>query len=307
MTHEQSLLAGIDAGGTSFKIGVASRDGALLASAKVATSDPATTLDAAAARLLALAEQAGGKIEAFGLASFGPIAVDPDTEDYGCILQTPKPGWQGANILAELERRLDAPGGLDTDVNAALLAEMQRGAARACERAAYVTVGTGIGVGIKTGGQLMGRPFHPELGHIRVQRHVADVSFPGVCAIHGDCLEGLASGPALTARFGPLDQLSHAHEAWEIAGFYLAQLCLTISLSARVERIVLGGGVMQAAALLQSVQANFDHLMANYLPQPSAKQGLIAQAALGQDAGLIGALLLAQTIKTPNVSRATEA
>jgi fructokinase len=295
MMTRRELIAGIDAGGTSFKLGIAERaEPRLLTKTRVPTTSPDETIERSAAALLAMAEEAGGFVGKLGIASFGPVDVDPSSPGYGTILATPKPGWANTALLARLGGRLGAAGMLDTDVNAALEAEMRFGGARGATRAAYVTIGTGIGVGVRTEGGFAGRPSHPELGHIRVERHPRDRSYAGRCAFHQDCLEGLASAPALTDRFGPLEDLPPRHEAWEVAGFYLGQLALTLRLGFRLQRIVFGGGVMLAPRLLGRVRHHAERLNAGYLPEALGGGELIRPAALGQDAGLIGALLLTQ-------------
>ncbi|NNU16659.1 ROK family protein [Parvularcula sp. ZS-1/3] len=282
------ILAGIDAGGTSFKLGIAGPDGSILDRARVPTTTPAATIEASVAALRKLAEEAGGKIEALGIASFGPVDVDPASQSYGTILATPKEGWSGTPLLTQLSQALSVPAALDTDVNAALIAEL---AEEGLSRAAYITVGTGIGVGMIAAGQLAGRPSHPELGHVRVARFPGDETFEGVCPFHGDCLEGLASAPALIKRFGPLEKLPQHHQAWRLAGHYLGQLCLTLASTARLQRITIGGGVSEAPALVPEVARAFEALNNGYLPEATAN--LIKKAALGEDAGLKGALLLA--------------
>ncbi|MCQ8184626.1 ROK family protein [Parvularcula maris] len=290
---ERELIAGIDAGGTTFKLGIAEKVGTeLLDKTRVPTAQPAATIAASIEALKEMARRAGGRIVRVGIASFGPVDVDSGSESYGSLLATPKPGWSAVELLSEVAHGLGARGVLDTDVNGALEAEMAYGAAAGLSRAAYVTVGTGIGVGILTGGGFAGRPGHPELGHIRVARHAEDTDYAGRCSFHGDCLEGLASAPALEERFGPLPALGEEHEAWRIAGFYLAQLAMTLSLGYRLERIVFGGGVMLAPALLGEVRRCTEELNAGYLPEAANAEGLIARAALGDDAGLIGALHL---------------
>lgn len=296
--RNKRLFAGIDAGGTTFKLGVADKAGTLLDTARVPTTLPAETIAAAAATLTSMAQAAGGEISAVGLASFGPVDVDPASPDYGSILNTPKAGWSGAPLRCAVANALGVPVVLDTDVNAALLAEMAVGAAQSVDRAAYITIGTGVGVGVRINDQFAGRPFHPELGHIRVERHAEDAHHDGVCAIHGGCLEGLLSAPALMSRYGALASLPADHVCWRIAGFYVAQLCLTLSLGWRVERIVLGGGVMNAAALLHQSRVQYGTLMRGYLSGiESAPEELIARAGLGDDAGLWGAIMLAQRVE----------
>lgn len=291
------LIGGIDAGGTTFKLGVADNSGVLLEKARVPTTSPEETINAATASLRGLARSAGGKIAALGIASFGPVDVDPASPNYGSILKTPKAGWSGAPLRTALAEALGVPVILDTDVNAALLAEMAAGAAQEVDRAAYVTIGTGVGVGIRIKTEFAARPFHPELGHIRVERHPEDDEYEGVCGIHGGCLEGLLSAPALISRYGALEALPLDHACWRIAGFYIAQLCLMLSLGWRVERIVLGGGVTNAEALIGQCRLQYGTLMYGYISGiESDPEKLIARAALGDDAGLSGAIMLAKNI-----------
>lgn len=287
-------FAGIDAGGAAFKLGLSDEEGALLGKMRVATTSPEETVRAAAQGLRDLAARAGGEIVSLGLASFGPVDIDPISPAYGTILNTPKPGWSGAPLRAMIAEALGVAVALDTDVNAALLAEWTRGAAKGTQRAAYVTIGTGVGVAVVSDGVFAGRPFHPELGHLRVERHDGDAAFPGLCNIHGGCLEGRLSAPALKARHGAIEQLPADHPCWTVAGWYLAQLCLALSLGWRVQRIVLGGGVMKAPALLDRTRAQFSLLMNGYLAEGDDPDRLIVRAALGEDAGLAGAIRLAQ-------------
>ena len=286
------LIAAIDLGGTTAKVAVADGTGRLLGEDRVATRAPDATLAAAAAALRRLEGAAGGRIDRLGVACFGPVDVDPASGGYGTILRTPKPGWTGAPVLRVLSDALGVPARLDTDVNAALAGELIWGRAKGADRAAYVTVGTGIGVGVKAGGAFAGRPFHPELGHIRVSRRTGDEGFAGVCAFHGGCLEGLAAAPALAARFGDLEQAGPASEAWAVAAHYLAQLTVTLVLGFRVERILFGGGVSNAAPLIGLIRARHDELMAGYVADAPTEE-LIATARHGDKAGLYGACAIA--------------
>ena len=290
------LLAGIDAGGASFKLGVADETGALIAKTRIRTTNPAATLSSSVEALRAMAREAGGEIAALGVASFGPVDIDPASPRYGVILQTPKPGWSGATVRASLAQALSVPVSIDTDVNAALRAERLAGAATDAQRAAYVTIGTGVGVGVCADEVYAGQPYHPELGHMRVERHPEDAGFDGVCRFHRACLEGVLSAPALAKRFGALEALGSDHPCWRRAGWYLAQLCLVLALGFRVERIVLGGGVMNAAAVLRETRVRFAEILNGYLPSPeNDPERLIVRAALGDDAGLHGAIALART------------
>lgn len=303
----KTLIAGIDAGGTTFKCALAWNDAGhapprLLAEARIDTTAPDTTLDACAAFFRDAAEcdnneigrQGRSQIGMVGVGAFGPVDIDPSSARYGEILSTPKPGWSGVKLRQELASRLSAPVRVDTDVNAALRAERAWGAAHGTQSAAYVTVGTGIGAGVFAGRAFAGAPQHPELGHIRVTRAPGDADFAGLCPFHGDCLEGLACAPALTARFGDPRAFDHDHPGWRLEAHYLAQACLTLSLSFRVQRIVLGGGLMRSEHLLTLVRTAYGELMNGYLGQSDADIAqLIVRPGLGDAAGVMGGLALA--------------
>jgi fructokinase len=290
-----TLIGGIDAGGTSFKCGLATGEGRLAASRRTPTTSPSETVANCAAFFLEAARERGAGIAALGIASFGPIDVDAASSTYGTMLNTPKPGWAGANLVETFARSLGAPVTLDTDVNGALLAEMKWGAARDVQSAAYVTFGTGIGAGVFACGGFVGKPRHPEFGHIRVQRHPDDGGFPGACPLHGDCLEGLASAPAFTARHGDPKALPSDHSGWEIQAWYMAQACVSLNLSFRLDRIILGGGLMLTEHLLPRVHDHYGRLMNGYLGEsPEQIATLIQRPGLGDDAGLMGGIALAQ-------------
>lgn len=288
------LIAGIDAGGTSFKLGVGHPGGPILKRAKVATTTPQETLARSVEALLALAAEEGAAISAVGVAAFGPVDVDPASATYGTILTTPKAGWSDFPLRHSLLEALKVPVHLDTDVNGALAAEMASGAAQGAKSAAYITVGTGIGAGIFAGGGYVGRPSHPEFGHIRVRRHPLDEGFAGICPFHGDCLEGMASGTALIARRPDPSAVSDDDPVWDMMADYLAQACLTLRLTFGLERIVFGGGVIASRSIIGRIRRAYEHHMAGYLPEgPQGADGLIVSAGGGEDAGLLGALTLA--------------
>lgn len=296
MAEKREIFAGIDAGGTTFKCGLADCDGRLLAQHRVPTKNPQETLQACADFFTDQARAQNGALRSLGIASFGPIDVDPLSADYGTLLNTPKPGWRGTNLKAAFEARMDVPVSIDTDVNGALLAEMESGAGIGCRSAAYVTVGTGIGAGIFANGNLIGKPAHPEFGHIRVARHPSD-DFTGACSFHGDCLEGMASAKAFSARYGDPETLPADHPGWQILAFYLAQACWSLSLSFRPERILLGGGIMLAPHLINSVRHAYLKLSGGYLGDTYEQvEALIARPSHGDDAGLLGGLYLARQI-----------
>jgi fructokinase len=216
--------------------------------------------------------------------------LDRSREDFGTFLTTPKLAWQQFSLVRFFQDRL--PGvsiALDTDVQAALLAEMDRGAARGLSDALYLTVGTGIGAGLCCGGSLVHGTLHPEMGHLLVRRHPHD-DFAGVCPYHGDCWEGLASGPAIEKRWGRLAHLLEPdHPAWDMEAWYLAQGILAACAILSPATIILGGGVSQATGLLEKVARHLDALSAGYFENLGAR---LTAPQLGQQAGIIGAMLL---------------
>ena len=288
------LLGAIEAGGTKFLCAVGHGPGALLAQARIATTAPAPTL-AAIVDFFAQAETVHGTVAAFGLASFGPIELDRSSPEWGRWLTTPKPGWSGADLLAPLRSHFGKPMALDFDVGAAALAEARLGAGRGARSLAYVTVGTGIGAGFIIDGRPLHGLMHPEAGHIPVRRARGDDQVRGVCPYHGDCLEGLATGPAIQARWGrSLDRLEAAQH--EVIAYYLGQLCASLALTLSCELIVIGGGVMQTGGLLERIRNHARTLLAGYLPRPrhcGDLRDFIVAPGLGEDAGLAGAMLLA--------------
>src|SRR5436190_14527042 len=218
---------GIEAGGTKFVCVVGSGPDDVVARERIPTTTPAETL-ARVVEFFRVAEGEHGPCAAFGVAAFGPLDLDPTSSAYGCLTETPKPHWSGADLLAPLRVAFGKPIALGTDVHGAGLAEWLWGEGRDCRTLCYVTVGTGIGGSVLCDGAPLDPVLHPELGHLRCPRHPQDQGFAGVCRVHGDCLEGLASGPAVVARWGaPLEALPADHPAWETLGFYLGHLCGT--------------------------------------------------------------------------------
>jgi fructokinase len=286
------MLGGIELGGTKTVVAVSPAGAAPQQEERFPTTSPAETLARAAEFFR---RTAGGRPAGLGVASFGPLSIDRGRADYGRMLLTPKAGWAGFPLAGELRRLLPGcPIELDTDVNGAALAEGELGAARGCRDFAYITVGTGIGAGMVSGGRLVHGVMHPEFGHLRVPRHPRD-DFAGACPFHGDCLEGLASGPALARRWGREGRdLPPDHPAWEIEAWYLAQGCLALLAILSLRRVVLGGGVPQAPGLVEGVNRCLTGLAGGYFEQVrEPAQPCVVPAALGQQAGITGALLLA--------------
>ncbi|HBI18259.1 MULTISPECIES: ROK family protein [unclassified Brevundimonas] len=288
------LLGGVEAGGTKFVCGVADGDGRILEQVRIATTTPSETL-AAVDAFFARAAAVHGHLAALGVCSFGPLSLRLDAPDYGAITTTPKPGWSGANLLSHLRRAANTPTVLTTDVNGSAIGERLFGSGRGLDSFCYVTVGTGVGVGVIIDGRPHGGANHPEAGHIRTPRAAGDTAFAGACPFHGDCLEGLASGPAMRMRWGaPAETLPIDHPAWLMAAHYVASLCANLTYVIRPQRIIIGGGVMQPhlydrvrRALVQQLggyDASVRELvMDDYIAAPSA----------GASAGLYGALALA--------------
>lgn len=295
-----AIWAGLDAGGTTFKCGVANADARLLRTQRFPTGlDPEDTLSRCAGFFRNAEAGLGARLAAVGVACFGPLDLDPTSPGRGSILATPKPGWSGADVRGGLARRLSVPVAIDTDVNAALGAEMRWGAAQGVSSAAYVTVGTGVGAGIFANGGFLGRPAHPEFGHIALRRHPEDEGFPGLCPFHGDCLEGLASAAALAARFGDTTALPPDHAGWRIEAFYLAQAALALLLTARPQKIVFGGGLLLAPGLVETMRRELSTLLGGYLGVTEADlDALLVTPGLGDDAGLLGGVRLALEMRT---------
>jgi fructokinase len=283
------MLGAIEAGGTKMVVAVARDPDAILARQELPTTTPAETFAAIADFLSKHAP-----FDAIGVASFGPVEVNPAAPDYGSILKTPKPHWSGASFVAAL-KRFNCPVAVDSDVNGAALAEWRAARRAGADNLAYATIGTGVGVGVVRGGKTSPGMHHFEMGHIRPSRDTLRDPFEGSCPFHGACLEGLASGPAIIKRWGkPLSELG-LNEAALIAR-YLGEMCLTIVLTHMPDRIVLGGGVMKTPGLTEAVRAETRALLNGYISATRLSGDLgdyIVRPALGDNAGVTGALLLA--------------
>lgn len=296
------LRGGVEAGGTKFVCVVGTSIDDVRAEARIPTTTPADTLPAVV-RFFAEAARAHGPLAALGVGSFGPVDLHPASPTFGCITSTPKPAWAGTDVVGTIRRALGAPVAFDTDVNAAALGEWRHGAARDLDTFVYLTVGTGIGGGGLVGGRLLHGLVHPEMGHVRVPHDHAADPFPGVCPFHGDCLEGLASGPAMAARWGaPAETLDAGHPAWALEARYLALALHNIVCTLSPQRIVMGGGVMAQPALLPLVRAELTGLLNGYVQAPALLERIdnyVVAPALGDRAGVAGALVLAEAQLPP--------
>lgn len=293
-----SRLASIEAGGTKFNIGIGGADGVLHRQDQFLTRSPNETIRELTDWLNAEIAQ-DGPVSAIGIATFGPIDTDPFSSTWGQLGPTPKLSWQGANLVNPF-RSYGVPISLDTDVNAAALAEWRWGAGRGCARLCYLTIGTGIGGGAVIDGEMLSGRSHPEMGHMFIRRCSND-DFAGACEAHGDCLEGLASGTAIHARWGSsLSKLGPDHLGQDIIADYLAQACVNVLAMLAPHKIVLGGGVIGTERLLEKVRKRFDVLAAAYFSGFTA--GDIVLAELYPLSGLIGGLAIADLALRGNSS-----
>jgi fructokinase len=236
-----------------------------------------------------------GELAAFGIASFGPVDLRRDSPTHGFITSTPKLPWRQFDLVGTIRQAFPVPVGFDTDVNGAVLAEALWGAARSLETALYVTVGTGIGGGAIVEGSLLHGLRHPEMGHIKVPHDRERDPFAGLCPYHGDCLEGLASGPAMEARWGvPPATLPPDHPAFHLEAEYLALACMTWICTLSPQRVILGGGVIQPH-LFPLMHDRARSLLARYIDAPEVTEQIdryIVPPGLGNQAGILGALAL---------------
>lgn len=287
------MYGAIEAGGTKFLcgVGIVPDD---LEFIRIPTSSPESTVDAA----IRFFRDSGMPIHAVGIGSFGPIDLRRESPAFGCITSTPKPGWKNFNIVAKVAEALKVPVGFDTDVNAALLGETRWGAAAGLTDSMYLTVGTGIGGGAIVNGTVLHGLMHPEMGHIRIPHDRDRDPFPGCCPYHGDCLEGLASGPAMEARWGkPAEQLPPGHEGWELEAYYLGLGLVSWICILSPKRIILGGGIMAQSGLLGRIRENLPPMLNGYIQSAELNEGIddyIVAPKLGDRAGIAGCMVLAE-------------
>jgi fructokinase len=286
----------IEAGGTKFVCLVGTGPDDIRAETRFPTTTPERTLQQAI-DFLSAEQDRQGPLAAVGIASFGPVDLRRDSPTYGYITSTPKPGWANVAIAGAAGAALGVPVGFDTDVNAAALAEQRWGAGRGLHSFIYLTIGTGIGGGGLLDGKLTHGLVHPEMGHIRVPHDLGADPFPGICPFHGDCLEGLASGPAMQARWRqPAEELPDDHPAWALEARYLALALATFVCTLSPQRIVMGGGVMSKPLLFPMIRRHVLELLNNYVRAPELLQRIdsfIVPPALGHRAGALGGLALA--------------
>lgn len=284
-------LGAIEAGGTKFVVAIGDELGNVEKRASFPTTTPKETME----EVYRFFDGSG--IEALGIGTFGPIDPDKNSPTYGYITTTPKPHWANYNMLGDLKKRYDIPMGFDTDVNGAALGELQFGAAKGLDSCLYLTFGTGVGGGAIVEGNLVHGLLHPEMGHIRMIRHPQD-SYKGRCPYHADCLEGLASGPAIEERWHQKGvDLPADHEAWNLEAYYVGQAMATFILTLSPKKIILGGGVMKQRQLFPMIRQYTLEFLNGYIQKDELQKNIdeyIVWPQLEDNAGICGALALAK-------------
>jgi fructokinase len=285
----QELFGGIEAGGTKFICAIGQSPDTIVEYVRIPTTSPDETLR----QIVAFFTKR--PVERLGIGSFGPLQLNKDLPDYGFITSTPKQGWANTDLVGMLQRMLQVPITLETDVNCAVLGEQLYGAGKGLSALAYMTVGTGIGVGCISNSRIISGINHTEMGHMLIPRSKSEQEFSGSCTYHGDCLEGLASGRAIRHRWGTsASELPTNHPGWELEAEYLACAIVNTILSFMPERIIVGGGVMNHAGLLDNIRSQIVRRLRGYIEHPRLNdiESYITSPALEEMSGVMGALAL---------------
>lgn len=292
------IFGGIEAGGTKFVCIIASGPEQILAETRFPTTTPEETLR----RVKEFFQQYSTQypLSALGVSCFGPIDPDRASPTYGFITTTPKPGWAQTDVVGFIQRELGVQAAIDTDVNGAALAEFRWGAARGADPCLYLTFGTGVGGGGIVNGKALHGLVHPEMGHMRIPHDWQADPFPGFCPFHGDCLEGMAAGPALEKRWGQRGEtLPPDHPAWALEAHYIALALSNLVCTLSPKKIVLGGGVMQNPAIFRQIRRRVQELLNGYVQSPAIQEQIddyIVPPGLGGRSGVLGAIALAQDL-----------
>jgi len=283
-----TLYGAVELGGTKTDVAFGTSPDDISEPVRITTTGPSETLDEV------LAVLSREPIAAVGVASFGPMILDPARADFGTMLATPKPDWSGTPIYRRLVEGCAVPVTLDTDVNGAAVGEGRWGAAQGMSDYVYLTVGTGIGAGIVVAGEVLTGERHPETGHMRVNR-LADDTYPGGCPYHGDCLEGLAAGPSLEARFGQPETFAGNQSVLDLVCGYLAQGLANLVYTVAPERFIVGGGVASLPGFHATLRDMLQATLGDY-PAESDLDLLVSPPGLGPLSGLAGALAMAARV-----------
>lgn len=291
------LFAGIEAGGTKFVCAIGDALGNIREKITIPTTMPEETMALVIQYLQTI--NAKTPLSAIGIATFGPIDLDKKSPYYGYITTPPKPGWGYYNILGTIQKIFPLPIGFDTDVNGAALGEYRWGAAQGLDTFLYVTIGTGIGAGGIVSGELMHGLIHPEMGHIFIPHDLQQDNFTGVCPFHGDCLEGLATGPSLQKRWGVKSamDLPAGHPAWDLEAKYLGYAFANYILILSPQKIIVGGGVMKHKELYPKIRAQVKFLLNDYIKHEKILTNIdnyIVEPGLKENSGICGAMALAE-------------
>jgi fructokinase len=290
---EKKKFGGIEAGGTKFVCAVASGPETIVDEIRFPTTTPAETIQ----RVCDFFAPHASQLRGIGLGSFGPVELDPVSPTYGFITTTPKAHWANTNILGMLREKINLPIVMEMDVAVAGLGEAKWGASKGCDPSLYLTIGTGIGGGYILNGKPLRGLVSLEMGHIRIPRDLSLDPFRGVCPYHGDCFEGLASGPAIQARFGQrAETLASDDPFWHVEAGYIAHALANYIFTLAPKKIVLGGGIMQNEFLFAKIRQNVQSLLNDYLHHPMLLSHLdeyIVPPALGNRSGVLGAIALA--------------
>jgi len=291
------MFGGIEGGGTKFICAVGTSPDDIRREIRIPTTTPKETLGQAV-RFFQEAERDLGRLSALGVACFGPLDPRPDSASYGHILPTTKPGWSNTDVVGTLRSAFDIPIGFDTDVNGAALGECTWGAAQGFDTFIYLTIGTGVGGGGMVNGELIHGLLHPEMGHIMISHDKERDPFEGACPFHQGCFEGLASGPALEARWGQkAETLPVDHPAWELEAHYVALGLVNFITTLSPQRIIIGGGVGGREELLPLIRKNVQKLLNGYVQSPAITETIdqyIVPPGLAGRSGMLGAIALAR-------------
>jgi fructokinase len=292
------LIGSVEAGGTKMVCAVGTGPDDIRDEVRFPTAAPDETLPRVIDYFRTWQAAHDQQISAIGYGTFGPCDPHPDSPTYGWVTKTPKPGWSDTDVVGPLSEAFGVPVGFDTDVNGAALGEHLWGAAQDVDTLVYLTIGTGIGGGIIIDGKILHGLIHPEVGHMALPRDPGVDPFPGTCPFHGDCLEGLAAGPAIGARWQlPATELTPEHPAWDLEAHYLALACRTLICTISPQRIVLGGGVMEQLHLFPRVRRMTQELLNGYVQAPEILDRIdefIVPPGLGNRAGAAGCIALGQ-------------
>ncbi|MCV3295895.1 MAG: fructokinase ScrK [Oenococcus sp.] len=288
MLTEDKLLGSIEAGGTKFVCAVAGDDFNIIDQETFKTTNPAETMG----KTIAFFQKFN--VASIGIGSFGPIGIKENRPDYGFITKTPKVGWSDFDFVGSLKATINVPVFFTTDVNSSAYGEYQFGGVPKEETLVYFTIGTGVGAGVIQGGSFVGGRSHPEMGHILLRKHPDDINFPGVCRFHGDCLEGLASGPSLAARTGIKgEDIADDDPVWEIIAYYLAQAAWSATLDFRPDKIIFGGSVSSRPGLLAKTRQQFKLMNNDYLTVPALDDYIVHPAIENNGSATYGDFALA--------------